>query len=335
MEVEWNGEGEGDGDAKEGEGEDDTSGQDGQDNEKEPKKLKSDGKLGEKDDKAGKEVTDVASNSFISMKEKVQLMNKQEFEGFLREQALEILGSAAEKIIGEVADLVVAENEERGFSEGVEEVEQALQQVEVMQTENLTSEEGAAVDGRVKIAIGSTSKEVQIAAAIKEALMVSTRSSPRLGDSSEEHTLARAERRAAAKNLELVEGNLLNNSLNSLSMSSASSILSSVGILWGATVVERNISVKSLLDYNKKCVLQSEVQEYLESDSDEDCSERLEQDAIKQLCGDLVDEVFDDDSYQCENDSWDFQSRNKFGAKSLKRKTCKVNVANLSKKVSK
>jgi hypothetical protein len=178
--------------------------------------MRGDQELKEKEVKSGRELTDGISSAFVSMKEKVQSMNKQEFELFHREQALQILDSAAGKIFDEVADRVLAEDVEIADSEGLEggtdnllvakekiggrdgaEVQQEGQQMDG----GMENGDVGAADGTVQGALGASSSEVKAAAAIKEALHGNTRSSPRFVGSNEEHTLARAERRAAEKKL--------------------------------------------------------------------------------------------------------------------------------------
>ncbi|CAO2152564.1 unnamed protein product [Urochloa humidicola] len=53
-----------------------------------------------------------------------------------------------------------------------------------------------------------TSAKAMAAAAIQEAVISPTRSSPRLAGNAEEHAMEKAQKRAAARALELPEGNL-------------------------------------------------------------------------------------------------------------------------------
>lgn len=135
-------------------------------------------------------------------------------------------------------------------------------------------------------------------------------------------------------------GKLLNNSQNSVCLSNASLLLSSMGVSCGAAGLERDNSLRELVvssfrGFEPGELEQPEVQDAFDFDSDEEYSELFEQETVKKLCGDLVDEVFDEDSYQNLQGCFDFQRKGKFGAKSLKRKTCKVNLSCVVKKVSK
>lgn len=71
------------------------------------------------------------------------------------------------------------------------------------------------------------------------------------------------------------------------------------------------------------------------TDSDDESIEGIEKAVVKQLCGELVDEVFDEDRFDILQDYFDFQKRNKHSAKSLKRKACKVNLSKFVKNVRK
>jgi hypothetical protein len=90
--------------------------------------------------------------------------------------------------------------------------------------------------------------EVQATAAIKEVVLSPTRSSPRLAHFIDKHTLSKAERRVAEKNLELKEGNLLDTSLGSFNFFDAVARISHLGIYYGINDNERVSSVKQFLE---------------------------------------------------------------------------------------
>jgi hypothetical protein len=152
--------------------------------ERESKKLKRDvdGSRGQGIDKDAQ----IGEEGFLTWKEQVQGMTKEEFEAFLRAKAGEILNQAADRVFEEVADRVLGEDDEK-------------QQKKEM-------------EGGGKAAGGD--KEMELEVRIREAAMVSdaskmqVRASPRLQGSKDEHILTKAEGRVARKNLEFKEGDV-------------------------------------------------------------------------------------------------------------------------------
>ena len=79
-----------------------------------------------------------------------------------------------------------------------------------------------------------------------------------------------------------------------------------------------------------------ESSEWVFSDSDEDESlEELECLAIKDRCGELWEEIYDEDNVHIRRKKGDGRKKNKSSAKPLKRKTCKINLNKTFASVSK
>jgi hypothetical protein len=123
-------------------------------------------------------------DGFVSWKEQVQNMSRDEFEAFLKARAEEILEKAAKTVIEELADKVVGETDE-----GAQEVE-SLEDGEL-------AEKGKEVEMEERLLEAAT---------VPEASKAQVRASPRLQRSRNEHTLAKAEGRAARRNPEFSEG---------------------------------------------------------------------------------------------------------------------------------
>lgn len=90
---------------------------------------------------------------------------------------------------------------------------------------------------------------------------------------------------------------------------------------------ERNRSVQQLLEPNGVLPATFEDEGFLESESEEENIEELEKRAVKNLCGELLEEVFDDDSFQIGKNADSISVSNNSGAKSSTRKTCKLRVS--------
>ncbi|CAN6251559.1 unnamed protein product, partial [Urochloa humidicola] len=121
------------------------------------------------------------------LKDLVQNMSREEFSNFLEAQAKQILGVAVHN------NIVAAANKVRG--EGDNDLEMG----------DVGEKEGDGSKG--VLTENEKRREMSGEAAIPEALLTPTRSSPRLAQSVDERTLSKAERRVAEKNLE-VEGHL-------------------------------------------------------------------------------------------------------------------------------
>lgn len=77
------------------------------------------------------------------------------------------------------------------------------------------------------------------------------------------------------------------------------------------------------------------IDELSQYSEDEDSVDELEKFAIKQLCGDLLEELYDGDSYHLSCDKRCSMNTNKSSAKPHFRKICKVKVGKQAKVVSK
>lgn len=67
----------------------------------------------------------------------------------------------------------------------------------------------------------------------------------------------------------------------------------------------------------------------------EESIEELEKIAVRELCGDLMEEVYDGENLVSELGRIGERKTNKSGAKSLKRKTCRVKLFKQSSNVEK
>ncbi|CAO2191582.1 unnamed protein product, partial [Urochloa humidicola] len=124
------------------------------------------------------------------LKNLVQNMTTEEFSNFLAVQAKEILDIAVCRNLEEVADKVLAEDD------GV----LAMTEEEEGGTSNIKKASIAEKKGKIK--------DMREEVAIPEAVLSPARSSPRLVNALDEHTMSKAERRAAERNLEHVEGHI-------------------------------------------------------------------------------------------------------------------------------
>jgi hypothetical protein len=146
------------------------------------KKLKSG--VGSGEGERGVEISPNSEDGFVSWKEQVQNMTKDEFEAFLRAKARDILNRAAYEVMEEVVDKVLGEEDE-GHQE--EEVQGA----------------GVLHGGDKELMLND---RVMEAAVVPDAGKGQIRASPRLRRSNDEHILTKDEERVARKNLEFNEG---------------------------------------------------------------------------------------------------------------------------------
>jgi hypothetical protein len=143
-------------------------------------------------------------------------------------------------------------------------------------------------------------KKLERATLIPEATVSYVRSSPRLVKSKDEHTLNRAEERVAKKNLEISRGMSHTDPSSSLPFIAATSILQQLGFNLGSCEIDRTRNLQQLSDFiTERTEVEHDEGEllWLASDSDEENLEAVEIDALKCLCGDLMEEVFDEDSF--------------------------------------
>lgn len=257
--------------------------------------------------------------SHSSLKELVQDMSEEEFMAFLRKKAEAILDTTVERVLDVLSRKVMAEKSEDSL-------------------------EAEAMDLGINQTFDSV--KAKAAAAIPEAINAVVRSSPRLTGSTDEHAMDKAQRRASEKALENLEGTLSPKSVAtspdpfpvSFSACDSLNLIEQVGIKYGSykEELERVVQQIFVLDNNKPSYdLEGNGESDYESDFEEDSIEKLEQRAVKSLCEDLLEEVYDDDNYHLSSDVRVVGKNYKSGAKSLKRKTCKVRVSKNSENVSK
>ena len=175
------------------------------------------------------------------------------------------------------------------------------------------------------------------AALIKEVVHSPTRASPRLAGVVAEHTLVRAERLMQSKNLECNKGNHQADHSYSIPLSIAIDNLRALGV--GPGTINGDSfegSVQNLV----QDTLASEQPGLILGEGEEDCSDNesvysdsYEKKALEFLCGDVMEEIFDEDSYHLSSDSRTVQR--KPGAKSSRNKASrklKVKINNIGKK---
>jgi hypothetical protein len=163
-------------------------------------------------------------------------------------------------------------------------------------------------------------------AAVLEANLGQVRSSPRLQHLRDEHTLAKAEGRAAKKNLELRGGMLSSNPLVSIDKSFELDCLQQIGITCGESDQCKLDNIQHVLASNlKQDNLDQDDREPFDSDSGSNGEGiyEFEINALKNLCEEMMDEVFDETSFPLNCELNCHLRKDKFHAKSCLRKTCK------------
>lgn len=150
------------------------------------------------------------------LKSLVQNMSREEFGKILVAQEKEVLDVAVNTVLEETAEKAMAEGDE----------DSALKEVEVDKPGE---------------------KMIREQAAIPEAILTPTRCSPRLVDSVDEHTMSKAERRAATRNLEHMEGNRSINSQCSTSVLDAALNVQQLGICFGEGIGRGLEEVRSFI----------------------------------------------------------------------------------------
>jgi hypothetical protein len=254
------------------------------------------------------------------LREKVQRMDREEFRKFLEDKANEIVDVVVDQKLDEIAEKVAREDDG---------------DVLMGKEESGDSERAAMEDnssGAVKMV------EVRAEAAIPEVVLTPTRCSPRMAHSADEHILAKVGRRAAERNLERAEGSLNFAHFSPLHLDVVHSI-QQLGVCLGGKEGAAVDEIDGLLVDNFE-ILDSESsrlggEEFSDCESEEECLEEVESLAIKSLCGELLEEVFDDDSYHLSCDNKKASKSYKVRAKSRKRKTGKVAMSKILKVVSK
>jgi hypothetical protein len=290
-----------------GEGE----GEKGEGQERMAKKQKKVGSSGEREELGN--VMMVDSAQVLSWKEQVMNMSNVEFEAFLKEKAGEILNKAAENIFDDLVDKVTGEEE--GEQENI--------------VNGVLSEMGKE---------GDEQNELQLGAEVPDASKMQVRASPRLQRSRDEHVLAKAEERVAKKNLEFSGGNSHSNSLITVNRDIAMNCLQQIGINLGESDKDRDNNLQSLfaLELEREDIeFGGFEQDWLGSENDEENIELFELKALKSLCGELMDEVFDESSFPLNSELDDYKRKGKSHAKLCLKKTCKVRGTKLSKRCAK
>uniref|UniRef100_A0A0E0QP49 Uncharacterized protein n=1 Tax=Oryza rufipogon TaxID=4529 RepID=A0A0E0QP49_ORYRU len=239
--------------------------------------------------------------------------------------ALGILDVAVGKVMNEVCDMVM------------EETEQPIEEEELPLDSNLGDEEKGEQEQEqeqeeltlVENNIEEAFKERVVRAAnVKETVMTPKRSSARLGCNSGVHSVEKA-----WKNLELQQGNEVNSFL-SFSNSSITSSLQNLGVLLGASSDEITDSVCSLKKTEVERINSSLslVRDNLDKLDDGDSSEEeddLNYLVLGHLCGDLMDEVMDEETSHLSCDSKTVLKAYKSKSRSKKRR---IRIAGLNKK---
>jgi hypothetical protein len=157
------------------------------------------------------------------------------------------------------------------------------------------------------------------AATVSEATKVHVRASLRLHRSRDEHTLAKAEERVARKNLEFNEGNPYPTYLLSVNRDLALKCLQQIGLNLGESSVEKDNNLCNLLDIESVGeigVLGSD-EAWGDYESEEESLEDIERKAQKILCGELMEEIFDESSFPLHSELDNLTRKGKFHAKSV------------------
>jgi hypothetical protein len=242
-----------------------------------------------------------------NFKKMIQNMSQSEFNKFLEKKAREIVDVAAMNVIDWAANKVMNDDEKEG------------------DTAEATKEGNAWKEGEI----------IRKEAAIPEVVVTPIRSSPRLAQSNDEHTMDKIQKRAAARNLEEPEGNPIGSSISlPLPLNNAIFKIQKLGIGCGENSKKGWDVVEDLLVIENNC-----EQNFLwENDSISSASEdenidALESEAVKRFCGELVEEIFDDDSYHLSSDLRAASIKNKPRAKTRRKKACKVALDKSLKKV--
>jgi hypothetical protein len=178
---------------------------------------------------------------------------------------------------------------------------------------------------QVNSMVAGSDKNLEEAASIPE-LITSVRSSPRLVGAKNEHTLVKAGERMAKKNLEFGGGMPSAKSEFSLKPSVAANSLQQIGLFVGSEGMEVNNNMEHLLSlesFRGEIELGGSVSDGGYSESEEENIESMEANALKILCGELMEEVFDEDSFPLSCEVRGKARKYKSHAKSCLFRTCK------------
>jgi hypothetical protein len=175
-------------------------------------------------------------------------------------------------------------------------------------------------------------------AAVPKTCKGQTRASPRLQQSRDEHILVKAKERAAKKTLEFKDGMSPSPPLLPVSSDLALHCLQQLDLNLGSSDLVQNNNLCNLLDRGKggeMSELGDSDNEWLGWDSEEDSCEEVEKRALRSLCGELVEEIFDESSFPLNSELGGFKRKGKSHAKSCLSKTFKIRRVQFSKGVVK
>lgn len=315
---EGEGDGEGKGEEKESGADPDTFLADGQMEERENKRLKGNGSESEKGGPTDR-------GHVLS----------EEFQDFLRWKADQVFDKVVEDVLEETATNVMLEEdvpangvaETAGGFQGIEggEIEREVEENPEVEQRGLFSGLGNENHGLLggepvwgtelegsKSCRSETRDELvdqaklMEAALIPEVLKSPPRASPRLAGIGTEHTLLWAERRVQSRNLEDSAGNPSTDLSCSSSLANAIDNLRALGLgISNNSVNSFELNVQNLLA--RDLVKDRTLSEFEEgevdlSDNESVSSEIFEKKALDYLCGELMEEVFDEDSYHLKGD---------------------------------
>jgi hypothetical protein len=321
VEVEWSKEGGGDGDYS-GSPEKDEEGM------RDHKKLRAEGAVNGREaavvaDKAPEPacLTGVRTQGRVpeSWKEMVHGMSMDEFNLFLREKAKEIVGMSMDIVLDDLANKVMEEGDEELSNSRLNNSELGLVGAEAGKNAIGTTE---GLSGSVEIK--KNELKVMASAAILEASTPQVHSSPRLAGVTDEHAMDGAQRRAAAK-----DGDPSNGTCSSVSHDFPfCELINGIGLncLHPKETIER--SLQSCLEVGLVSDQKVEVEGGDPFDqvrfSDAENLDNLEQLAVKSLCIELLEELYDDHYDQLSCDFNVVGTARKPCAKSRKRQACRV-----------
>ena len=356
VEIDWDGgEGEGDGEGKgeekEPEADSETNPADGRTEERENKRLKGGGEKLRDGPRSGQGPAD-----------RGQGLN--EFQDVLHRKADLILDKVVEEVLEEAASKVLREEEvpvevTDGDVVGLHEknsgeVEMAMEVTPVVMQRGLTSmhgtvfnkglggdsEQGADLgereSSRLSTKEGLAESKLTDAALIPEVLRSPSRASPRLAGMGAEHTLLKAERRMLSRNLESLEGNPSTDLYSNPLLAQAVDNLRALGLGENFNSVSSfEANVQSLLARDlasDRPVTEGGMGDVEFSDIESVDSGVFERKALEYLCEDLMEEVFDEDSYHLNGDSKIVQRKR--GAKSPRKRASRKLKVKINKVVA-
>jgi hypothetical protein len=286
------------------------------------------------------------------------VLSKEDFEEFLSWKASKVIDEVVEEVLEDLADKAMKEPDEpmegatvslelagvnsEGMDAGgglleVERCAVAPQNKGLGEAAKTFTEEEMEKRCSVMEVVEPDGTKLVGAALIKEVVHSPTRATPRLAGVVAEHTLVRAERLMQTKNLECNKGNIQSDPSCSIPLSIAVDNLWALGLGTGTTNgnsfewTVQNLVVGALGSEQSGSVLGEGEEDC--SDSESVNSDNFEKKALEYLCGDLMEEIFDEDSYHLSSDLMTVQR--KPDAKSSRKKASrklKVKINKIGKK---